>query len=212
MNSDMPAVAGLGADVGLRRAPRGSCPRRAFVIHIFVPSQHVDAVGPRRGGAHRLQVGAAVGFGEREAAAQLGGREPRQEVRPLLVGAVAADELRHHQVRVDDAGERHPRRASRLDDPHVRATRRARGRRTPPGWSPRRGRTRRICSTIACGYSSACSSSSTLGTTSLASHRSSVSSSSSTAVSMAASSMVATAFLRMVVGPVSGRPRRVRAE
>ena len=42
-----------------------------------------------------------------------------QEVRALVVGAVAADELRHHEVRVDHAGERHPRPRDRLDDAHV---------------------------------------------------------------------------------------------
>src|SRR5262249_41146098 len=49
-----------------------------------------DALGD---GADRLQVGAAVGLGEPDAAAQFAGGEARQEVRLLLLGAVA---LYHH--------------------------------------------------------------------------------------------------------------------
>ena len=113
-------MAGLGADVGLREHGEAVALVRVGDPHLRA-AQHVDAVGARRGGADRLQVGAAVGLGEREPAAQLGGRELREEVRALLVGAVAADELRHHQVRVDDAGERHPRARDGLDDAHVRA-------------------------------------------------------------------------------------------
>ncbi len=41
------------------------------------PAEHVDPVGPRRRRAHRLEIGAAVGFGQREPAAQLGGGELR---------------------------------------------------------------------------------------------------------------------------------------
>ena len=72
----------------------------------------VDEVGvvarAHRARADRLQVGAAVGLGEGEAAAQLAGREARQEAALLLLGADALHARRHDQVRVEDAGQRHP--------------------------------------------------------------------------------------------------------
>ena len=66
--------------------------------------------------ADRLQVAAARRLGEREPAAQLSRRELREEVVALRVGAERADEVRHHQVRVQDAGERHPHRGDLRDD------------------------------------------------------------------------------------------------
>jgi hypothetical protein len=51
------------------------------------------------------EVGARVGLGEREAAAQLARRHARQEARLLLLGAELLHQHRHHQVRVEDAGE-----------------------------------------------------------------------------------------------------------
>jgi hypothetical protein len=61
-----------------------------------------------RAHADGAEVGARVGLGEREAAAQLARRHARQEARLLLLGAELLHQHRHHQVRVEDAGERHP--------------------------------------------------------------------------------------------------------
>ncbi len=71
------------------------------------------------GGADRLQVGAAIGLGERQAAAQLARREPRQEFLLLRLGAEALHRRRHDQMRIEDAGERHPHPRDALDDPGV---------------------------------------------------------------------------------------------
>ena len=87
-----------------------------LVIQVFVPlTTYVIAVAPRRH-ADRLQVGAAIRLGQRQPAAQLAGRESRQELALLRLGAVALDDRRHDQVRVEDAGERHPDARDALDD------------------------------------------------------------------------------------------------
>ena len=67
----------------------------------------IAAVAPR-GGADRLQVGAAIRLGEREAAPDLPGGEARQPGPLLLLRAEAQHGRRHDEVRVEDAGERHP--------------------------------------------------------------------------------------------------------
>jgi len=63
-----------------------------------------------RAGADRREVGAGVGLGEPERAAQLARRHARQEARLLLRAAELLHQDRHHQVRVEDPGERHPHR------------------------------------------------------------------------------------------------------
>ena len=68
------------------------------------------------GGPDRLQVGAAVGLGERDAAAQLAGSETRQVARLLRIAAEALHRGGHDEVRVEDAGHRHPHRRHPLDD------------------------------------------------------------------------------------------------
>jgi hypothetical protein len=78
-----------------------------------------------RAGADRLQVGAGVRLGQRETAAQLAGGEPRKIRRLELRTAVALDEQRHHQVRVEDAGERHPCFGDPRDDPRIQLRREA---------------------------------------------------------------------------------------
>src|SRR5438309_1772943 len=65
----------------------------------------------------RLHVGARVGLGEAERAARLAGGEARQEVAPLLLGAVLEHDQRGHRVAVDHAGQRHPAAADLLDHP-----------------------------------------------------------------------------------------------
>ena len=80
---------------------------------------HVLIAGALRRGSYRLQVGAAVRLGQAHAAAQLAGREARQQRRLLLLGAVALHHHGHDQVRVDDAADRHPHRRDALDDLRV---------------------------------------------------------------------------------------------
>ena len=83
----------------------------------------VDEVGvvarAHGAGADRLQVGAAVGLGQRQPAAQLAGGEARQPGALLLLGADALDAGRHDQVRVEDAGQRHPHLRHPLHDARV---------------------------------------------------------------------------------------------
>ena len=163
MNNDMPRWRGSAPASVLT-----STARQLPVVRVGDPRlravEHVDAIGTRGGGAHRLQVGAAVGFGQRQPAAQLGRPPSRgRKSGTLLVGAVAANELRHHQVRVDHAGERHPRAGDGLDDPHV-------GRRRQPepavlrrDGGARTARTRASARPCSRGTRSACSSSITCG-------------------------------------------------
>ncbi len=75
----------------------------------------VVAVAARRH-ADALQVGAGVGLGEREPAADLAARKARQPALLLLLGAEFLDRERQHQVRVEDAGDRHPDRRDAHDD------------------------------------------------------------------------------------------------
>jgi hypothetical protein len=54
-----------------------------------------------------------------DAAAQFAGGEAGQELLLLFLGAIALHRHRHDQVRVDDAGDRHPHRRHALDDLRV---------------------------------------------------------------------------------------------
>ena len=56
----------------------------------------------------RLQIGTRIGFGQRETAANLAGREFRQPFGFLLERSEALDRRRHDQMRIEDAGDRHP--------------------------------------------------------------------------------------------------------
>jgi hypothetical protein len=73
----------------------------------------------------RLQVGAGVGLGQRQAAAHLARGEPGQPVALLRFGAELLDGERQHQVGVEDAGERHPHRRHAHDDLGIGARRQA---------------------------------------------------------------------------------------
>ena len=101
------AVARLGLRVGLDQQGQARAldavgdPALGAVDDVVVAIAH----GTR---TDRLQVGAAVGLGEREAAAQLARGKARQEAALLGFGAEALHGGRHHQVRAEDAGERHP--------------------------------------------------------------------------------------------------------
>ena len=66
------------------------------------------AVVAARDRADRLQIGAAIGLGQREAAAQLAGREARQVMPASALRCRSAHRRRHDQVRIEDAGHRHP--------------------------------------------------------------------------------------------------------
>ena len=77
---------------------------------------HVAVAVAPRDRADRLQIGAAIGLGQREAAAQLAGGEARQEGLLLRFGAEALHRRRHDEVRVEDAGQRHPHPRYALDD------------------------------------------------------------------------------------------------
>ena len=71
------------------------------------------------GGPDRLQVGAAVGLGERDPAAQLPGGETRKEAGLLGFAAEALHRRGHDEVRVENPGYRHPHRGHPLDDLRV---------------------------------------------------------------------------------------------
>ena len=94
-------------------------------IQVLVPLMHVVvAVAPRRH-ADRLQVGAGIGLGQRQAAAHLARGEPGQPVALLRLGAELLDGERQHQVGVEDAGDRHPHRGHAHHDLGVGARRQA---------------------------------------------------------------------------------------
>ena len=75
------------------------------------------ALGPAREVAG---VAARVGLRERQAAAQLARRHPRQPALLLLLGAVVHDQVRGDRVRVHDARQRHPAVRELLDHADVR--------------------------------------------------------------------------------------------
>src|SRR5690606_8461598 len=71
-------------------------------------------------GADRLKIRSAIRLGERKAAAQLTSRETRQELLALLRRAHLSNDIRHDEVRVDDAAERHPHARNPFNDLGVR--------------------------------------------------------------------------------------------
>ena len=76
-------------------------------------------------GPDRLQVGAAVGLGQCDPAAQLSGGKTRQVVRLLCFAAEALHRGGHDEVRVEYPGHRHPDRGHALDDLRVGGSRQA---------------------------------------------------------------------------------------
>src|SRR5262245_13165968 len=70
----------------------------------------------KRARADCREIGATVGFGKGEAAAELARTHLRQPAAPLLVGAELLEKDRKHEVRVEDAGERHPGCRDSADD------------------------------------------------------------------------------------------------
>jgi len=95
------------------------------VDHIILVTAADLIDGPPSRGADRLQVGPAIGLGKGEAAAQLAGREARQELILLRRRAEALDRSGHDQMRVEDAGQRHPHGGYGLDDLGVARRRQA---------------------------------------------------------------------------------------
>ena len=73
----------------------------------------------RRPARDVARVAAGVGLRQREAAAELAGREARQPALLLRFGAVVHDQVRGDRVRVDDARQRHPAVRELLDDADV---------------------------------------------------------------------------------------------
>ena len=101
------AMARFGVRVGLdEHGERGAV--NAVADPCFGAVDHVVVAVFHGEGAHRLQIGAAVGLGERESAARLAAREARQKTPLLLRRARALHRRRHDQVRIDDSRDRHP--------------------------------------------------------------------------------------------------------
>ena len=73
---------------------------------LLAPRRHADA----------LQVGAGVGLGQREPAANFAAGEGGEPAPLLRLGAEFFDGKRQHQVGVEDAGDRHPDRGDAHDD------------------------------------------------------------------------------------------------
>ena len=111
MKQQMPA--------SVRAASATIAARSPLVTHIFVPS--ITYSSPSRAARHaRLRVSLpGVGLRQRQAAAQLAGRQARQPALLLRVGAVVHDEVRGDRVRVDDARQRHPAVGELLDHADV---------------------------------------------------------------------------------------------
>ena len=137
--------------------------------HLRAVEDVLVAVG-RRLAAQRLRVAAGVGLGQRERAAHLARRHPRQVAAALLVGAEPLDQGGGDRVRVEHAGQRHPAVRQLLHEPGVRQRRRGRARRTPRGSWRRTARTPSSARPSARGTRSACSYSDATGMTSLRTH------------------------------------------
>ena len=90
-----------------------------LLIQVLVPLTRVAVPVAPGGGPDRLEIGAAVRLGERDAAAQLPGGEARQVARLLRIAAEALDCGGHDEVRVEDPRHRHPDRGHALDDLRV---------------------------------------------------------------------------------------------
>src|SRR5207245_1399411 len=80
---------------------------------------HVVVALAARGGADALRVAAGVGLGQAERRPVLAARHGGQVALLLLRGAVRAEHVGEHEVRVEDARETHPAAAELLDDHRV---------------------------------------------------------------------------------------------
>src|ERR1035441_4667207 len=92
---------GLAEQRGHLRVPGVGDPHLAAVDHVVV----TVATGRR---AHRLEVGAAAGLGERHRAPDLPGRHLREQPLTLLLGAELSDELGDDAVPAHRSGQAHP--------------------------------------------------------------------------------------------------------
>ena len=108
-------VAGLGVGIGLHQHREAGALDAVGDPGLGAVDDVVVAVAPRRH-ADRLQVGAGVGLGQRQAAADLAAGELGQPLRLLRRRAELLDRQRQHQVRVEDAGDRHPHARDLHDD------------------------------------------------------------------------------------------------
>ena len=100
---------GLGEEREARAVDRVGYPGLGAVEHVIV----AIALGDR---ADRLQVGSGIRLGQRQPAAYLARSELREPLRLLLRRAEALDRRRHDEVRVEDAGDRHPVGRNAHDD------------------------------------------------------------------------------------------------
>ncbi len=118
-------MAGFGGRVGL--AQQRNQARHAGVgdpgLGTVDQVAAVDRCGDR---ADRLQVRAAVGFGERHRRPQLTGGHARQVALLLLVGAEPQQQFRHHRVTTEGSRQRHPAAADLLGDLGIAARRHGR--------------------------------------------------------------------------------------
>ena len=78
----------------------------------------IIAIAPRHG-ANGLQIRPAIRLGQRKPAAQFSGCELRQEARALFGRAHLVHNPRHDQVRIQDAGDRHPFLGNQFNNPRV---------------------------------------------------------------------------------------------
>ena len=108
----------VGRRVGLHQR-REDVPVDAVADPRLGAVHHVAAVAQLRPGADGLQVGPAVGLGQRDRAAQLTARAARKVAPLLRLGAEALDGGGHDEMRVEDARHRHPHRRHALHDPRV---------------------------------------------------------------------------------------------
>ncbi len=84
---------------------------------------HILIADARRLGRERLQVGARVRFCQSKTAAEFTSGELWQPIVFLLIRSEALNNLRHHQVRIEDACETHPLFGNASDDFRVKGSR-----------------------------------------------------------------------------------------
>src|SRR5581483_9246980 len=109
----------VGLRVGLDDEPEHRPGARVRRPHLAAVHD-VGVAAPDGDAADALRVAAGVRLGEAERGTLLAARHRRQEALPLLVVPERPDDVRDHQVRVQDAGQAHPAAAELLHDHRVR--------------------------------------------------------------------------------------------
>ena len=108
-------MARLGGGIGLHEEGE-ACPVNAVRYPGLGAVDEVVVALAFGDGADGLQIGAAIGLGQGQAAAQFARGEARQERALLRLGAETPDRSCHDEVRVEDAGQGHPHPRDALDD------------------------------------------------------------------------------------------------